>query len=254
MRCSREQQGAGRDGVATRRRVPPGAWRGTCDPDMGRAVRACRNRPRPAPPESIRPWRAGCSRRPTPRPRHPMRAAAPPPRSTARYRRWPVSLRSAAAGSISAISSTRRATLAAAMIVCARTLSTPARCHSQDGIDAQTRGEGNTRKPVGAHRPGPGPGAGSPYLCISSRQARKASAPTTFCSSTAGTSASRTREVLPTRSPGCLAARSRSTPCPGAKPTGSSHATEQFGKVGEQPRRAWPPGGGRCHHACSQRA
>ena len=46
---------------------------------------------------------------------------------------------------------------AAPMIVRARTSSTPARCHSQDGMRIQVRGGGQTRIPGGA-----GPGAGSP--------------------------------------------------------------------------------------------
>jgi hypothetical protein len=55
---------------------------------------------------------------------------------------------------------------------------------------------------------GAGPGAGSPYLRSSHRHARQASRPTTFCSSTAGTSASKTRDDLPIRNPGLRAARS----------------------------------------------
>ena len=43
------------------------------------------------------------------------------------------------------------------MMVRARTPSTPARCHSQDGIRRQTAAGGGTRMPAGA-----GPGAGVP--------------------------------------------------------------------------------------------
>ena len=82
------------------------------------------------------------------------------------------------------------------MIVRARTPSTPARCQSQEGTRAQVRGGGTTRIPAGA-----GPGAASPYLSSRNRQALWASRPTTFCSRTAGTSASKTRPVRPTRSP-----------------------------------------------------
>ena len=46
----------------------------------------------------------------------------------------------ASAGSIVAASSSRRATRAARRIVAERLASTPARCHSQDGISAQVRG------------------------------------------------------------------------------------------------------------------
>ena len=105
------------------------------------------------------------------------------------------SRRSASAGVIAATSSSRSATRAAPMMVRARTSSTPARCQSQDGIRTQVRGGGQTRIPGGA-----GPGAGSPNRSNSSRQARFASAPTTFCSSTAGISASNTRSERPIRS------------------------------------------------------
>lgn len=46
-------------------------------------------------------------------------------------------------------------------------LSTPARCHSQDGINAQVRGAGMTYI-----RSGAGPGAGSPNFRTSNRHAR----------------------------------------------------------------------------------
>ncbi len=109
-------------------------------------------------------------------------------------------------------------------MVRARTASTPARCHSQDGIRVQVRGGGNTRMPAGA-----GPGAGSPCLSSSSRHARWASSPTTFCSSTAGTSASSTRAERPIRVPRCRRASSRSSGCAGANPSGSSSAPSMPG-------------------------
>ena len=111
------------------------------------------------------------------------------------------------------ISSSRSATRHAPMIVRARTSSTPARCHSQDGMSVQVRGGGQTRIPGGA-----GPGAGSPNLSTSSRHARLASAPTTFCSSTAGTSASNTRPDRPIRSAGCRRSISPSSGCTGVEP------------------------------------
>ncbi len=107
-----------------------------------------------------------------------------------------------------------------------RTASTPARCHSQDGIRAQARAGGNTRMPRGA-----GPGAGAPYRYISVRQARCASIPTTFCSSTAGTSASSTWWLRPTRRPACRAAISRSSWWPGSKPARSSPPPSMSGRV-----------------------
>ena len=82
------------------------------------------------------------------------------------------------------------------MIVRERLPSTPARCQSQDGIRVQTAGGGQTRSPAG-----PGPGAGSPCRFTSQRHAPRASRPVTFCSSTAGTSASKTRPVRITRRP-----------------------------------------------------
>ena len=51
------------------------------------------------------------------------------------------------------------ATLAALMMVSARTPSTPARCQSQDGMRRQVRGSGKTRMPRGA-----GPGGGVAVL------------------------------------------------------------------------------------------
>ncbi len=107
------------------------------------------------------------------------------------------SLRSASSEASSVISSIRPATRAAAAIVRALTASTPARCHSQDGMDAQPAGAGGTRIPAGA-----GPGAGSPNRRSSVRQARVASLPTTFCSSTAGTSDSMTSKDRPILSDG----------------------------------------------------
>lgn len=50
----------------------------------------------------------------------------------------------ASAGVIAAASSIRRATLTARRMVEARLLSTPARCHSQDGMSDQARGSGMT--------------------------------------------------------------------------------------------------------------
>ncbi len=82
------------------------------------------------------------------------------------------------------------------MMVRARTASTPARCHSQDGIRRQVSGGGQTRMPGGT-----GPGAGRPNLSSSRRQARCASTPVTFCSRTAGTRASMTSPVRPMRRP-----------------------------------------------------
>ena len=60
-----------------------------------------------------------------------------------------------------------------------------------------SRADGQTRIPVGA-----GPGAGDPNLVTSSRHDRQASRPTTRCSSTAGTSDSKTSVVRGMRSPG----------------------------------------------------
>ena len=75
--------------------------------------------------------------------------------------------------------------------------STPARCHSQEGIRPHSTADGHTLMPSGA-----GPGAAEPNLVTNSRQDRRASAPTTRCSSTAGTSDSKTSAVRGMRSPG----------------------------------------------------
>ncbi len=85
---------------------------------------------------------------------------------------------------------------------CARWGSTPARCHSHEGMAAHCSAVGKTRMPAGA-----GPGAGSPNRMLSRRQAAKASRPTTFCSITAAIRASRTRPVRGTRRPGMAADR-----------------------------------------------
>ncbi|MCO5606194.1 hypothetical protein L7F22_060381 [Adiantum nelumboides] len=61
-------------------------------------------------------------------------------------------------------------------------------------------GVGGTRMPAGTTPAGPG--AGDPNRRASSRNERRASVPVTFCSSTAGSSASHTRPVEPSRSPG----------------------------------------------------
>ena len=102
-----------------------------------------------------------------------------------------------------------------------RDRSTPARCHTQDGTRRQTSGAAAPAARAGSCA---GPGAGSPYVRISVRQARQASRPVTFCSSTAGTSDSRTRPVRGTRQPGCRRHSSRTTGWRGRKPLGSSSA------------------------------
>lgn len=81
--------------------------------------------------------------------------------------RW--SRAAASSGGSPEASSRRRATRTARRIVEERLASTPARCHSQDGIRAQVLGSGITYMWSGMPV---GPGAGSPYLRTSSRQAR----------------------------------------------------------------------------------
>ncbi len=75
--------------------------------------------------------------------------------------------------------------------------STPARCHDHDGMRRSRSGAGSTAIPFGA-----GPGAGSPWARASQRCSRTASWPVTRCSSTALTSASYSRPVEISRSPG----------------------------------------------------
>ena len=106
-------------------------------------------------------------------------------------------MRSASSWPTSSSRSSEPATVAALMIVSARTPSTPARCHSQDGIRRQTAGSGKTRMPAGA-----GPGGSVPNLDSRILQARCASRITTFCSRIAGTSASISRPDRPSRNPG----------------------------------------------------
>ena len=181
----------------------------------GEQLAACPRRRPSAGSAPSRRSRAGGSRRPTPRRRR-------------RMARWRISAevhgpipgsdrsrRSASAGVIPAISSSRSATRAAPMIVRARTRSTPARCHAQEGMRDPGTGGGHTRIPGGA-----GPGAGSPYRSMSIRQARVASAPTTFCSSMAGTSASNTRPDRPIRSAGCRRSSRAATGAPAGSRSG----------------------------------
>ena len=89
-----------------------------------------------------------------------------------------------------------------------------------------------------------GPGAGPPNRSSRYRQARRASAPTTFCSSTAGTRASSTRPVRPIRTPWYRVDSSRSTGWAGSKPARSSSAPSAPGSDGQQPGRPRPPGAG----------
>ena len=131
---------------------------------------------------------------------------------------------SASAGAIPPHSSSRPATVAAARSARCRLPSTPARCQSQPGMPSSTSGAGGTRMPAGT-----GPGAGVPYRHSRKRHACRASAPVTFCSSTAGTSASRTRPVRGTRRPGWRRATSRSSGQRGVKVAGSSRAPSRSG-------------------------
>ena len=104
---------------------------------------------------------------------------------------------------------------------------------------AQVAAGGQTRSPSGA-----GPGAGRPNRRSSSRQVRNASRPTTFCSSTAGTSASSTRPDRPMRPPACRKASSRSSGWAGRKSPGRSRAPSRSGSAVQHPVRAGPPGPG----------
>nr|BBJ53133.1 hypothetical protein SAVMC3_57620 [Streptomyces avermitilis] len=96
-------------------------------------------------------------------------------------------------------------------------LSTPARCHSQDGINAHVRGSGIT-----CIRPSTGPGAGSPNFRTSSRHARYASSAVTFCSRTDGISDSSTSPVRVSRSPGRRCRVTATSRWRGSKASGSS--------------------------------
>ena len=126
------------------------------------------------------------------------------------------------------------------MIVSARTPSTPALCHSQDGMRRQVPGGGKTRMPRGA-----GPGGGVPYFASRIRQARWASSTTTFCSRIAGTSASMRRPERPIRSPGFSRAASLMTGWASADERLESRdvviEAKGAGKGVEQPLRAGPP-------------
>ena len=122
-------------------------------------------------------------------------------------------------------------------MVLARTASTPARCQSQDGIDRQAAGAGNTRIPAGA-----GPGAGRPCQRSSRRQPRYASMLSTFCSSTAGTRASSTRSVRPILQSGVTAGQlpqSRVSRAEGGRVVGGS---QQRGYLRQQPAGSRTPG------------
>ena len=136
------------------------------------------------------------------------------------------SRRSASASPRRTVSSSRPATAAADRI--ARTLppSTPALCHSHDGIWIQVLGAGITLIPRGITS---GPGAGSPNLHSSSRQDREASLPVTFCSKIAGTSDSITSAVVGTRHPRYRLADCRTISWHGTNPAGSSSSPSRAG-------------------------
>ena len=82
-----------------------------------------------------------------------------------------------------------------------------------------------------ASRPVPGREPASPCQASSRRQARCASTLTTFCSSTAGTSASSTRPVRLMRSPASCLASSRSRGWSGWNAAGSSLAPSRSGTM-----------------------
>lgn len=109
-------------------------------------------------------------------------------------------------------------------IVAARLSSTPARCHSQDGIRDQARGSGMT-----AIRSGAGPGAGSPCRVSRRRQARYASSAVTFCSSTEGIRDSSTRPVLVSLRPVARRAESATRRWRGVNASGLSAAPSSSG-------------------------
>ena len=104
-------------------------------------------------------------------------------------------------------------------------------------VPASARPSGNTRMPAGA-----GPGAGSPCRVTSRRQAAAASRPITFCSSTAGISASSTRPVRGTRSPTSRRMRVAQQRVPGVERLGVVAAAEQRRQPGDELGRARPPG------------
>ncbi len=122
--------------------------------------------------------------------------------------------------------------------------STPARCHSHDGMRRQRSGDGSTRMPAGT-----GPGAGSPCARISCRHARLASSPVTFCSSTAEAIASKTWLVRMRRSADSRRCASRSSGCAEtsrsdqSSPSPSSSGTPAMAHSapGPQARASTPP-------------
>ena len=145
----------------------------------------------------------------------------------------------ASTGSMPTVCSSFAAYCMARQIVRERWGPTPARCHSHDGMRRQVSADGGTRMPSGA-----GPGAASPNRLTSVRNEAWASLPVTFCSSTAGTSASTTRPVRGTRSPGCRAAESTSRGWRGRKPSAASRAPSRSGSPAMT--SAAP-----CPHACA---
>ena len=136
------------------------------------------------------------------------------------------------------ISSSRPATSAAPMMVRARTPSTPARCHSQDGMrrpglpragtpasrPARARGRAAEPAAAGTARP-----AGPPRRRPSARAPRE---PGPRAPGRTGRSGA----------PGCRRASSRSTGCAGLNPDGSSRAPSSSGSVATQPGGARTPG------------
>ena len=89
-----------------------------------------------------------------------------------------------------------------------------------------TSADGGTRIRAGA-----GPGGWVPNLVTSKRHARKASAPGTRCSRTAGIRASNTRSVRPSRRCGTRRCASATIGLTGAKSEGSSSAPSMAGRA-----------------------
>ena len=97
----------------------------------------------------------------------------------------------------SRVRSSDEATAATRITVSDRCGPTPALCHSHDGTRRHTSAVGNTRIPTGA-----GPGAVSPYVRSKRRHDWRASFDVTFCSSTDGSSISKTCRQRASRNPG----------------------------------------------------
>ena len=200
-------------------------------PRARRRRTACRSVPTP------HPWRRGSRRT---RPHRGRRTRVVGPRHWSRHlcRAATASRRSATSGVSVTVRSSDSATRAAVTTARDRAGSTWRRSHSHDGMARSTSGDGCTH----SFRSRPAPGARSPKRCTSIRNPAKASCPVTFCSMIAGTRASMTRPLRPSRACGWRRRASASTGCRWLEVGPVVVGPQQIGQRRQRPLGAGAPG------------